>query len=147
MLVPMSTTPPLLTIGQLAKRAGVGVETVRFYERRGLLLEPPRRGTGGYRHYPSDSLSRLRFIRRAKGLGFSLAEIQALLSLHPDSAESCAEVSDRIREKIAEINLKIRGLEAMRRGLSTLGAACGERPHLARCPLLEALGGAEEEPR
>jgi MerR family transcriptional regulator, copper efflux regulator len=142
----MRTTTSLLTIGQLAKQAGVGVETVRFYERQGLLLEPPRRGSGGYRHYPSESLSRLRFIRRAKTLGFSLSEIQALLSLHPDSAESCAEVSDRIREKIAETDAKIRGLKAIRRGLSKLSAACGRRPLLARCPLLEALG-TEGEPQ
>jgi MerR family transcriptional regulator, copper efflux regulator len=140
----MRTTSVGLPIGQLAKLARVGVETVRFYERQGLLPEPPREGAGAYRRYPPESLSRLRFIGRAKALGFSLSEIETLLSLHPDSAASCAEVSERIRQKIAETDAKIRDLKAMRRGLSTLSSACGKRPFLARCPLLDALGAAGE---
>ena len=79
-----------LTIGELAKRAGVGVETVRFYEREGLVAPPPRTGSG-YRQYPADTVSRLRFIQRAKELGFSLREIGELISLRLDPAVPCAE--------------------------------------------------------
>ena len=83
-----------LTVGQLAKRAGVGVPTIRFYERRGLLPEPERRPSG-YRQYVSDSVQRVRFIRHAQELGFSLREVQELLSLSRDPGSSCADVRTR----------------------------------------------------
>ena len=80
-----------LTIGEVAKAADIGVETVRFYEREGLIAEPPRRQSG-YRQYPPDTIRRLRFIRRAKDLGFTLKEIGELLDLHVDPTRSCADV-------------------------------------------------------
>lgn len=133
----------VLTIGQVARQAEVGIETVRFYERQGLLAAPPR-GPSGYRQYPPDSVGRLRFIRRAKALGFSLAEIRSLLALHPGSARSCADVSTRVLEKIADIEARIRDLEAVRKGLEELAASCERRKPLAGCPLLEALVTAGE---
>jgi len=108
----------LHTIGQVARQSGVGVETVRFYEREGLIPQPSR-PESGFRRYPQDAVSRIRFIQRSKALGFSLKEIKELLSLRVDSATSCGEVKD---------------------ALSKLTAACrGKRPTGA-CPILEALG-------
>jgi MerR family transcriptional regulator, copper efflux regulator len=134
-----------LTIGQMARRAGVGIDTVRFYERQGLLMEPPRRRSG-YRDYPAESLDRLCFIRRAKALGFSLREIRELLALHASSAAGCAEAAARAHEKIAAIEAKIRDLEAVRRGLEELAAACERRTIAEGCPLLAALSGAAGRP-
>jgi MerR family transcriptional regulator, copper efflux regulator len=134
---------PSLSIGQMARQAGVGIDTIRFYEREGLLAEPRRR-TSGYRDYPAESLQRLRFIRRAKALAFSLREIRELLALHGSSPAGCAEAAARAREKIAAIEAKIRGLEAVRAGLGELAAACERRATSERCPLLEALLGAPE---
>ena len=133
-----------LTIGQMARQAGVGIDTIRFYERQGLLAEPRRRGSG-YREYPAESLRRLRFIRRAKALAFSLREVRELLALHGASAAGCAEAAARAREKVAAIEAKIRGLEAVRAGLEELAAACERRTTSERCPLLEALLGAPEQ--
>lgn len=132
-----------LRISQVAKSAGVGVETVRFYERRGLLDEPPRTASG-YRAYPVGSVERLRFIRRAQGLGFSLAEIRQLLVLYPDSRQACGSVQAQAEEKLAEVQVKIRDLQRVKRALADLVAACQANQSLAACPLLRALGEAEE---
>jgi len=132
-----------LRIGQIAERAGVGVETVRFYERRGLLDEPPRTASG-YRAYPVGSVERLRFIRRTQGLGFSLAEIRQLLGLYPESRHACGTVQTQVEEKLAEVETKIRNLRRVKRALATLVAACRTNQPLAACPLLRALGEAEE---
>jgi MerR family copper efflux transcriptional regulator len=134
---------PTLTIGEMARQAGVGIDTVRFYERQGLLETPPRR-TSGYRAFPAESLQRLRFIRRAKALAFSLREIRELLALHASSAAGCAEAAGRAREKIAIVEAKIRDLDAVRVGLAELAAACERRTPAERCPLLAALGGSEK---
>src|SRR5215469_14163370 len=103
----------LLTIGQLARRAGVGIETVRFYERQGLLAEPARRASG-YRQYTEDVVTRLRFIRRAKELGFSLREIAELIALRLDPTKTCGDVRRRAKAKVADIEAKIRDLERMK---------------------------------
>ena len=103
------------TIGQLAKRAGVGVETVRFYERKGLI-EQPRKRTSGYRVYPDDVVQRIQFIRHAKDLGFTLAEIGELLSLRPDPRTNCAAVKDRAQAKMAAIDEKVATTVASARG-------------------------------
>ncbi len=138
------------TIGQLARRAGVGVETVRFYERQGLLAPPPR-GTSGYRQYPEDAVARLHFIRRAKALGFSLREIRELLSLQVDPTGSSGEVQARAHAKLAAIDGKIRTLRQMRQRLVRLSTACDGRAPLNVCPILKALetheqaSGSEEE--
>lgn len=132
-------------ISQVAKSAGVGVETVRFYERRGLLDEPPRTASG-YRAYPIGSVERLRFIRRAQGLGFSLAEIRQLLILYPESRNACGSVQAQVEEKLAEVETKIRNLRRVKSALTTLAAACRTNQPLATCPLLRALGESEETP-
>ncbi len=132
----MSTT---LTIGQLARRAGVGVETVRFYEREGLIFEPPRRPSG-YRDYPHETVTRIVFIRRAKELGFSLKEIRELLELRVQPRQNCTRVKESAEAKIADIDTKIAALRRMRRGLTALTKACEERRPTKECPILASLG-------
>ncbi len=133
------SSPEVMTIGRLAQSAGVGIGTVRFYERRGLLAQPTR-GQSGYRQYPSASLARLRFIRQAKEVGFTLPEIQELLSLRVSSTASCAEVQERIQAKLASIEERIRSLRRMKRALSGMAAIClSEASPTSECPILDAL--------
>ncbi|MGE3805886.1 MAG: MerR family DNA-binding protein [Gemmataceae bacterium] len=132
-----------LTIGQVARQAGVGVETVRFYERQGLLEDPPRRESG-YRQYPEEVVGRIRFIKRAKDLGFSLKEIEELLALRVDPETSCAEVRSKAEEKIAEIEAKIQALQRIRKALVKLTAICLGRGPTRECPILEALDRDKE---
>ncbi len=131
------------TIGRVAGEAGVGVETVRFYERQGLLEEPPRRRSG-YREYGEDAVAHLRFIRRAKQLGFTLKEIKELLALRRDPATRGADVRQCADAKIADIEAKIKALRKMKKALVKLTAACNRHGTSAECPLLRALGQAEE---
>lgn len=131
-----------MRIGELARKAGIGVETVRFYERAGLLQEPPRRESG-YREYSPESLVRLRFIRHAKTLGFSLPEIQELLSLRR-SETSCGEVQQRIQTKIEDVRQKIRSLERIEMLLEELVASCGAGNGAGDCPALDVLQGPDE---
>ena len=127
-----------LTIGKVARRAGVGVETVRFYEREGLIAEPAR-GASGYRQYPEATVSRLRFIRRAKELGFSLREVRKLLSLRVDPTRSSAEVKAQAQAKITDIEQKIRTLRRMKDTLVDLTDACDGCVPMSDCPILGAL--------
>ena len=127
-----------LMIGQLARRAEVGVETVRFYEREGLLEEPARRPSG-YRQYDEGVVDRLRFIRRAKQLGFTLKEIRELLSLRIDPATTCGDVKSRAEAKLEDIAAKIRSLQRMKRALVKLTKACSGRGAASECPILESL--------
>ena len=127
-----------LTIGQLAKRAEVGVETVRFYERKALLAEPDRRPSG-YRQYGEEVVHRLRFIKRAKELGFTLNEIKELLSLRIDPSTTCADVKNQAEEKIGDIQAKIRTLQRMKKALVKVTKACSGRGGTSECPILEAL--------
>ena len=127
-----------LTIGKIAHLAGVGVETVRFYERQGLIPQPPRRESG-YRQYPDETVSRIRFIRRAKELGFSLKEIKELLALRIDPETSCQDILERAKGKIAEIDKKVHTLQRMKRALVKLTGACRGRRPVSKCPILEAL--------
>src|SRR6516225_5956868 len=127
-----------LTIGQVARSAGVGVETVRFYERQGLLEEPARRESG-YRQYPEDVVARLRFIKRAKELGFSLKEIKELLALRVDPTTTCREVKERAEAKITDIEGKIASLLRMKKALVKLTATCRGKGPTSECPILDAL--------
>ena len=134
-----------MRIGELAQRAGVNVQTVRYYERRGLLDDPRHRGVG-YREYTAATLDRLRFIRRAQELGFTLAEIEELLALRLRRGSSAADVKARAAAKIVEIEAKQQDLERIRTALAHLAGQCrGGRGPVGDCPLLEALGpiGAE----
>jgi MerR family copper efflux transcriptional regulator len=132
-----------LTIGQLAKAGGVGVETIRFYEREGLIAEPPRRRSG-YRQYPLSAVRRVRFIRRAKQVGFTLAEIQDLLSLRVSENRRCAEVRDLARAKVRDIERRIAELERMAAALLRLSRACRGSGPTGECPLLDALDQGTE---
>jgi len=122
----------------VAKAAGVGVETVRFYERQGLFDPPPRRPSG-YRQFPEEIVHRLRFIRRAKELGFSLREIRELLDLRLDPDATCADVKDRAEQKIEAIQTKLRDLQRMKRALGQLVAACDGNADVDHCPILTSL--------
>jgi len=127
-----------LTIGKLAKKAGVNIETVRYYERRGLMQKPPRRESG-YREYPLEAVKRIKFVRRAKELGFSLKEIMELLLLRVDPNTSSSEVKKRAATKIDDIEEKIGTLQRMKETLTRLVNRCdGCRP-TSECPILEAL--------
>jgi len=131
-----------LTIGQVAKRAGVGVETIRFYEREGLIGKPARRPSG-YRQYEPDIVRRIRFIQRAKELGFSLREITELLSLRVARGRACEAVKARAAAKMEDIESKIAGLERMKRALTSLVEACAGRGSVGECPILDALDADE----
>jgi MerR family copper efflux transcriptional regulator len=127
-----------LTIGQVAKSACVNVETVRYYERRGLLPEPPRRSSG-YRSYAPDAVRRIRFIRHAQQLGFSLQEVSDLLRLRVDPETSCRVVRHRADAKIVDIERKIEDLQSMRQALMTLAETCRGDGPISECPFLDAL--------
>ncbi len=129
-----------LTIGQVARDAGVGVETVRFYERQGLIEPPPRDPVNRYRRYPEAAVRRIVFIRQAQSLGFSLREIAELLSLRANPGASCGDVRHRAEAKLAEINRKRAQLEVFRAALEELIAACPGNGTAARaCTILQFL--------
>ncbi|MGA7802227.1 MAG: MerR family DNA-binding protein [Gammaproteobacteria bacterium] len=128
-----------LTIGKLAREAGVHIETIRYYERQGLLETPPR-SRAGYRSYSSAAVRRVRFIRQAKALGFSLREIAELLSLRADPAGTCADIRARVGQKVTAIERKLAELARMRDVLTDLAATCESAPTpIDECPILQAL--------
>lgn len=127
-----------LTIGKVARQAKVGIETIRFYEREGLIADPPRRASG-YRQYPIDTVDRMRFIKRAKELGFSLKEIKELLALSLAPGATCGQIKKRAEVKVEDIENKIHTLQGMKRALKKLTAACSGDGSVSECPILEAL--------
>ena len=124
------------SIGQLARRAGVAIDTVRYYERN-QLLDPAGRLESGYRRYGDSELRRLRFIRRAKALGFSLADIRALLSLSDE--RNVAKVKRAAEARLADVEQRLAELERIRNGLQALVAACPGHGRAEACPILNAL--------
>ena len=127
-----------MQIGQLATQAGVAIDTVRYYERQGLL-PPPERRASGYRQYGQDDISRLRFIRRAKDLGFSLQEIQDLLRLSGSPDADRGEVRALAQHRLADIERRMRELDAMRATLATLVGQCSGHGSLEGCPIIDTL--------
>ena len=127
-----------MRIGEVAKRTGLGIETIRFYERQGLLNEPERLSSG-YRQFDEAAIARLTFIIRAKGLGFTLSEIKELLSLWFDPVTTCCDVRRRAEQKIVDIEGRIQALQAMKRSLKKLIDQCQKRGTLEDCPLLYGL--------
>lgn len=127
------------TIGEVARRARVGIDTVRYYERSQLLPPAPRRASG-YRQYDAADVRRLNFIRRAKEVGFSLAEIRELLALSGDRERGVRGIKARAESRLAEVDARIRELQRVRRGLKALIAACPGQGALESCPILAALG-------
>lgn len=128
-----------MTIGRLADAADVSVDTVRYYERRGLLAEPSRTA-GGFRDYDEDALRRLRALRRAQTLGFTLDEAADLLALSREHDADAEAVRQRTVEKITDLDARIAELQRTRDALAELAHACGGRhDSRADCPILRAL--------
>ena len=123
-----------MRIGQVAKRSEVGIETIRYYEREGLLAEPERRASG-YRQYDESVVKRLKFIRSSKELGFTLAEIKELLALWFDPNTRCQHVRHRAELKIADIEGKVRSLQKMKRSLKRIISQCETKESIDECPL------------
>ena len=127
-----------MTIGELAKKAGVNIDTIRYYEGRGLIPAPPRTESG-YRLYEPEIIRRIRFIKRAKDLGFSLKEISELLSLRVDKNSACADVRIKAEKKISEIEERMQTLKSMKKSLLKLVNGCNKNKQTGECPVLEAL--------
>ena len=132
-----------LTIGKLAKACDVKVDTVRYYERMGLVL-PIERSESGYRKYSVDSIKRLRFVRRAQSLGFTLEEIKELLELSDTPEADCGDVQEHARHKISEVEVKIADLLKIKSSLEELADFCpGKGKPLAECNILQHFYGDE----
>lgn len=137
----VKSTMESMTIGQLASAAGVNVETVRYYQRRELLAVP-KREVGSIGRYPESALTRLRFIKRAQALGFSLEDVQALLSL--DDGQACSSARELGERKLAEVRDRIRTLRVLEVALLDLVSKCATAKRKVSCPLIETLMRAEE---
>ena len=135
-----------MTIGAVAKRAGVGIDTIRYYERE-RLLPPPRRRASGYRDYDVVAVDRLRFIRRAKQLGFTLDEIRELLALSTDHVRGVRDVKHRAQMRLAAIEQRIHELQRVRRGLKKLIDECPGHGDPGACPILSALNHGDSDER
>lgn len=127
-----------MTIGQLARASGVRVETIRYWEKRGLIPAPARRDSG-YRQYAPPAVERLRFIQAGKALGFSLREIGELLDLRLDPGARCADVKERVDAKIEDVRARIAGMRKILAVLEKLSRACREGLPADECPILESL--------
>ena len=130
-----------LTISKAARKAGVGVETIRFYERECQIEQPPKPPTSGFRNYPGETVERIRFIRQAQQLGFSLREVCELLQLRADPQADAADVRVRATAKLANVTEKMRQLQHIKEALETLIAACPGHGTLGCCSIMEALEG------
>ena len=126
------------SIGQVAKQSGFSVETIRYYEKEGLLKEPDRKESG-YRQYKQEAIIRLSFIQQAKELGFSLKEIGELLSIRSVENTVCDDVKQLAQEKLDNIESKLKMLQRMRKSLKKLVDVCPEQAPLNVCPILDAL--------
>lgn len=127
-----------MNIGELAQRSQVNLETIRYYERRGLLAEPPR-SRSGYRQYSPDDEKRVRFIKQAQELGFSLREIGELLELRVAEGVTCADVRQRAQAKVEDVEQKIAGLLAIRKRLLQITGMCAGMGPVDACPILESF--------
>ena len=128
-----------MTIGELARKAGVSVQTIRYYEREGLLPNAHRWPDSGYRDFDDDALRHLQFIRSAKELGFTLREIRELLELRILPGESCEEVRAMLGRKLTDVDRRIKEMRRLRRILTKLERACRQRGTAANCPALWAI--------
>ena len=132
-----------MRIGEVARRAGVGVETVRFYERKGLVSRPASRAAGGFRSYPAEAARRISFVRRAQRLGFSLVEIAELLELKTGDGVRCLDVRRRAEAKRRDVQAKIDNLERIRDALDILIEGCPGEGSARVCSILEAIGSGD----
>jgi len=131
-----------LSTSEVAKRGGVNLQTIRYYEKRGLLPKPPR-SPSGYRAFNHDTVRRVRFIKRAQELGFLLEEIKDLLTLRVVPGTTCGQIRRRAQAKIAEIDAKIQNLRGMKKNLERLAASCSGKGPVGECPILESLDPEE----
>jgi MerR family mercuric resistance operon transcriptional regulator len=127
-----------LSIGELAKQAHVNIETIRYYERRGLIAEPPR-NKSGHRQYSTAAVRRTDFIKRCQTLGFSLKEIEEILELRITPDSTCADMKSRVTEKLIDVNKKINELVQIRNALSRMMKNCTGKGPIGQCPILEEL--------
>lgn len=126
----------IYTIGKLALKAQVGVETIRFYEKKGLIKQPKK--DGSFRYYPEDEVTKIRFIKRAQELGFTLLEIKELLELRLRPLSKCSDVLSKSEKKITEIESKITDLKRMKKSLQKLSSCCDDKSiPLSSCPILD----------
>ncbi len=123
------------TISKLAKELGINVETVRFYEKKGLIVQPEK-PIQGYRHYPDETIVRIRFIKRAQELGFTLDEITSLMSLEE---RSCAQVQALAEQKLQTIQDKMKDLKRLEKALATLLKQCADNDDKSHCPIIDSL--------
>lgn len=130
---------PSLTIGKAASAAGVNVETIRFYERQRLIEQPPKPAGAGVRRYPAETVARIRFIKEAQSLGFSLRETRELLALRADPSADCAEVREQAMAKLQEVRRKVERLQQIGAALETLIVACPGQGGLQACSIMDAL--------
>ena len=131
-----------MSIGALAAAASVNVQTIRYYERRGLIPEADRT-PGGYRQFTEESVARIRFIKRAQDLGFSLREVADLLSLRVRRDTACADVEEKTTIKLSLVDQKMRELEAIKSALENLVEACRANTVTGDCPIIETLEGRQ----
>lgn len=131
-----------MTISKVAKQAGVNLETIRYYESQGVLPKPPRTASG-YRVFSEDAVQRLQFIKRAQESGFSLKEIRELLALRMKPGVGCADVRAKAQTKIADVDEKIRHLQAIRKALAWMAAGCSGEGPVSSCSILQALSDGE----
>lgn len=141
----MKTEASVMTIGEVARSVGIGVETIRFYERKGLIHEPPRRASG-YRQYETGAVKRLKFIRRAKDLGFTLAEIKGLLDLRSGPDTQCEDIRLELEAKLEDIEQRIADLRHMKRAIKDFWQTCESSDPRGECPILMALERTGCEP-
>jgi len=128
-----------MTIGKLALAAGVGVETIRFYERKGIIKRPPK-NEGGFRHYPEEEAARIRFVKRAQELGFTLREVKELLEIQSKRKITGGQVKAKAEEKVVEIRQKISDLKQMEQSLLRLAEVCGKGAQAIReCKVFECF--------
>jgi len=128
----------VLSIGEVAREAGVNIQTLRYYERRGLL-QAPKRSEGGHRQYPAESVRHVRFIKRAQDLGFTLKEVEELIALRQTRGRDRSQIRRLASAKLADVDQKLGRLRAMRKAVSTLLESCACRGEALECPILEAL--------
>ncbi|MCA9399523.1 MAG: heavy metal-responsive transcriptional regulator [Candidatus Omnitrophica bacterium] len=126
----------IFTIGQVAKETGIGIETIRYYERMRLMPQP-KRSPSGYRQYCPNCVQRLNFIKNAKALGFSLKEISELFALRVRSKTRCGDIKNKAEAKIADIEERIKTLQRMKNALKKLSSECRGKGPVGECPILE----------
>jgi MerR family copper efflux transcriptional regulator len=132
-----------MRIGEVARKAGVGVETIRFYEKKGLVPQPPRPRAGGYREYHTEAVHRISFLRGAQRLGFSLNEIAELLELESGKGTKCTDVRQRAEAKRKEVQAKIDNLRMIKTALDRLIEACPGAGPARNCSILDAINAGE----